>query len=405
MRGNPELPPANPWPRVRYEPIPQQRCCFTINTGSCENSNDRKGTKSVGLGAVVVIGARNQGLSQSRVQSSEGSDGPEGPLLPEPLECVEVAGRSLVERSVERFAAVNLEAISLVVESEAFIPRFRTDYKNVKLRVASDLNTAICEELSDYSQQGIAHAFINWASTYAETDLLDLFSFHREARQAATPTFDQQGPLALWVVDCAKAQDLPIEKLLRIAGQNSGSEYFIREYVNRLDHPRDLRRFASDMLRGRCQTGPCGREVRPGVWLDEGAEIHRRARVVAPAYIGCDSNVRADALITRFSNIERDCCIDCGTVVEDSSVLANTSVGIWLDLCHAVVRENMLWNLEREVLIEILDSRVLRATGASRKFVAKASEQRQAPEQVSELQEPRHVLNAWQLGNNNLIQE
>jgi len=139
--------------------------------------------------------------------------------------------------------------------------------------------------------------------------------------------------------------------------------------------------------------------------LNEGAEIHRRARVVAPAYIGGGSKVRADALITRFSNIERDCCIDCGTAVEDSSVLANTSVGIWLDLCHAVVRENMLLNLERDVLIEILDSRVLRASGASRRFAPKTSERREVLEQISDLQETRQVLNAWQLGNNNLIQE
>ena len=109
-------------------------------------------------------------------------------------------------------------------------------------------------------------------------------------------------------------------------------------------------------------------EVRPGVWLDEGSEIHRRARVVAPAYIGCASKVRADALITRLSDIERDCCIDCGTVVEDTSVLANTTIGICLDLCHAVVSGNILLNLEREVLIEISDSRVLRSTNAGRRL-------------------------------------
>lgn len=359
----------------------------------------------MGLGAVVVIGGKNQGSSQGRVRSLQTAEGSQASLLQMPLECVEVAGRSLVERILERFAAVSLEAVSVLVESEAFLPRFRNDCSKVTFRVASDLRTAIRQEFSAYCQQGIEHAFLNWTSSFVETDLLDLFSFHRESRQAATPTFDQQGPLALWVVDCAKARQLPTKKLLRAAGQNTASQYFIREYVNRLDHPRDLRQFASDMLRGRCRTGPHGREVRPGVWLDEGAEIHRRARIVAPAYIGCDSKVRADALITRFSNIERDCCVDCGTVVEDSSVLENTSVGIWLDLCHAVVSGNMLLNLEREVLIEISDPRVLRPTGATRKFAPKTSERREVPEQGSNLQERRHMADAWQFGNNNLIQE
>jgi len=373
--------------------------------GVCKNSNDREGMKSVGLGAVVVISARNQGSSPDCVGWLPRAEGFPGWLLEEPLECVEVAGRSLVERIVERFAALNLEAISVLVESEAFLPRFRNGTRNVTFRVASDLGIAIRQEVSAFSRQGIEHAFITGTSAYIETDLLDLFSFHREARQAATPTFDQQGPLPLWVVDCAKAQPLPTEDLLRRAGQNTASEYFIREYVNRLDQPRDLRQFASDMLRGRCRTGPHGREVRPGVWHDEGAEIHRRARVVAPAYIGCDSKIRADALITRFSNIERDCCVDCGTVVEDSSVLGNTSIGIWLDLCHAVVSGNRLLNLEREVLIEILDPRVLRPTGASRRFVPKTSERLEVPEHSSHLQERRQMAEVWQFGSNNIIQE
>ena len=40
------------------------------------------------------------------------------------------------------------------------------------------------------------------------------------------------------------------------------------------------------------------------------------SRIVAPAYIGCHSRVREDALVTRCSSIERDCCIDFGTIVK-----------------------------------------------------------------------------------------
>jgi len=359
----------------------------------------------VGLAAVVVIGANDQRLSHEPVQLLDAAGGPKRTLLSESLECVEVAGCSLAERMIERFAAVNLETVCLLVESETLAPRFRGKFANLEVRAVSEVNAAIREALSGYSQQGIDHAFISSANAYVETDLLYLFCFHREARQAVTKTIDREGPLGLWVVDCAKTQALPMENFLEDAGQNRNSEYFIREYVKRLNHPGDLRQFASDMLRGRCRTGPCGREVRPGVWLDEEAEIHRRARIVAPAYIGCESKVQADALITRFSNIERDCCIECGTVVEDSSVLANTSVGIWLDLCHAVVSGNMLLNLEREVLIEIPDPRVLRPTIAGRKFVPKPSERGEAVETVSDLQEPGRLPDTWQFGNNNLIQE
>ncbi len=355
------------------------------------------------LGAVVVIAANNHWFTQDAAAPPETSESVQESFLRGPLESAEVAGRSTVERIVERFAAIDA-VVSVLVESGAFIPAFRTVHANVTVRVVGDLNFEIQQTLSDYSQQGIERAFVNWANSYQETDLLDLFCFHRESRQVATPTVDRQGPLALWAVDCKKLQREPVQKSLHEAQLNSASQYFIREYVNCLRHPRDLRRFASDMLRGQCQARPSGQEVRPGVWLDEGSEIHRRARVVAPAYVGCGSKIRADALITRLSDIERDCCIDCGTVVEDTSVLANTTVGIWLDLCHAVVSGNILLNLEREVLIEISDSRVLRSTNAGRRLAPGIGEQPEPMQTISQLQEARRMPQAWHLGGN-FIQE
>ena len=350
----------------------------------------------MGLGAVVVVGAKDQWLVRDRVRGSD-ADADNHSLLACPLECIEVAGRSVVERVVERYAALDIDAISVLVESGVFLPPFRAVPKNVRVEFASDLGLAVSEKISDYSQSGIDHAFVHWASVYVETDLLDLFCFHREARQTATSTYDQDAFLPLWVVDCAKAEDAHLEHLLSDATRTGHARYFIREYVNRASHPRDLRQFASDMLRGRCQSGPSGHEAKPGIWLDERAEIHRRARLVAPVYVGCDSKVRADALVTRFSSIERDCCIDCGTVVEDTSVLANTTIGIWLDLCHAVANGNMLLNLEREVLIEITDPSVLRSTAAVRK-VPTQTEHAEAPEKVSKLKEDQ-MPEGWQFGN------
>jgi len=355
------------------------------------------------LGAVVAVGSNNQWCGCDPASPLAAPGDVQQSLLPEPLECIEIAGRSLVERIVERFAAVDM-VVAVLVESGTSVPTFRTAHQNVMVEFVQDLSPAISQKLSDFSQQGIDQAFINCANTYTETDLLDLFSFHCESRQRVTPTYDRQGPMALWVVDCAKAEDVPLETLLCDLRSNAASRYFIREYVTRLQDPRDLRHLASDMLRGRCQTGPSGQEIRPGVWIDEDVEIHRRARIVAPAYVGCGSKVKADALITRFSNVERDCCIDCGTVVEDSSILSGTTVGIWLDLCHGVASGNKLLNLERDVLVEISDPSVLRSTSASRKLVPSVSRQREPLQKVSDLQEPRQIAGAWQLGNN-LIQE
>ena len=358
----------------------------------------------MGLGAVVAIGSKKKELAGDAGASNEkGSEAiADRPSWPAgSLECLEVLGRSLVERTVERFAAIDIDCISVLVESGTYVPPFRTAHENVTVEVVSNLNVAIGQKLQEHAQRGIDHSFINGSDTYAETDLLDLFCFHRESRQTATPTYGEDGALALWVVNCAKAQDLPIETLF--ARAERGSRYFVRGYLRRLNQVRDLRQTAADMLQGRCETRPSGRQERPGVWKDQGAEVHRRARIVAPAYIGCGSKVRADALITRFSNIERDCCVDSGTVVEDSTILANTSVGICLDLCHAVVSGNKLFNLERDVMIEVADPDVLRSTAATRKPFASMIERSDQPEKVPDSRK-LHQIPEWQFGGN-LIQE
>jgi len=66
----------------------------------------------VGLGAVVTIGVRNQELSQDRTGLAELPAIGQEPFLDVPLECVEVVGRSLLERMIERFVAIGLERVS-----------------------------------------------------------------------------------------------------------------------------------------------------------------------------------------------------------------------------------------------------------------------------------------------------
>jgi hypothetical protein len=311
----------------------------------------------VGLGAIVVIGAGSEGLRPVAQNSHAES------LLAEPIECVEILGSSMLQRTIEHFTRSDVQAITMLVPGSCSVPALARTYSSVKALAVSDVGSAIAQQLNDYSQNGIDHSFIASTSLYAEADLLDLFYFHREARQAATRGLDREGPLDLWVVNCEKALQTGLDNLLTRADETSPS-YFIRDYVSRLTHPRDLRRLVSDALCGRCAMRPSGREVKPGVWVEEGAEIHRGARIVAPAYIGAGSEVQEDSLITRCSSVEKSCYVDCGTVIEDSSILANTHVGIWLDVCHAIASGNKLLSLEHEVMVEISDASVLRSNGA-----------------------------------------
>jgi len=311
----------------------------------------------VKLGAIVAIGSAMEVVSREGALTILLKGGDD--LLGDPLACVEIAGRSMTERTIERLIAAGVEIITVLITDQSHKPAFRKRFSNVSVRIVDDMGASIRETLTDYASAEIEHCFISEADTYAETDLLDLFYFHRESRQAVTGTYDRHGALALWVADCAKANEPGFEISLE-QRRGSCASYFIREYVNRLTHPRDLRQFAEDTLRGRCESRPSGKQIRPGVWIDERAQVNRRARVVAPAYIGRGSEVKAEAVITRFSSIERGCCIDCGTVVEDSSVLTSTNVGIWLDVCHAVVSGRKLVSLDRDVAIEISDASIMR---------------------------------------------
>jgi hypothetical protein len=308
----------------------------------------------VGLGAIVVPGERYINAPTTNTFSIDA-------LLSEPLGYLDVTGRSTAERTIERFVRADVDVVS-VLQDESGSRRARscfTAFENVEFQDATDPYAAVQPKLREYSRSGIEHSFLLFGNIYAETDLLDLFYFHREARQTATRTINSEGVLDFWVVDCAKAQDIDLRDLF--AQKLSGGPYFIREYVNRLRHPHDVRRLASDLLQGRCWSRPSGREVKRGIWIDDGAEVHRWARIVAPAYIGRGSKIMEDTLITRHSSIEKNCCVDYGTVVEDSSILQDTEIGICLDVCHAIASGNKLLSLDRDVVIEISDPAVMRS--------------------------------------------
>lgn len=283
-------------------------------------------------------------------------------VLSEHLACIDILGRPAIERTIERLRQAEIEAVSVIVDSSVHGQKaFVKELKNVECQIVSETSLAVRNKLKEYANQGIEHSFVATANLYAETDFLDLFYFHREGRHPVTHARDREGPLDLCVVDCEKAQDEDLENLFG-AQENNGSSYFIREYVNRLNHVADLRRIISDVFRKRCAMRPTGHEVKSGIWVDDEAEIHRKARIVSPAYIGRGVTLREDTLVTRCSNVEESCYVDYGTVIEDSSILENTHIGIWLDVCSSIADGNTLVSLKRDVALEITDPSVMRST-------------------------------------------
>lgn len=281
-----------------------------------------------------------------------------------PLACVEVLGRSALGRMIDELRRIEVDTISVFAHATIALPN--ADLSNVMLHSTEDAWGAAAQQLAAGAGPESDTVLVMRANAYIEFDLLsDFLQSHREQGKALTRAFNNEGPLDVWIVDIARFAEG--EDLLAMLRNSPPARYWVRGYVNRLQHPRDLRRLVVDGLTARCRLRPLASEIRPGVWIDESAQVNRDARIVAPAYIGRSSRVEAQCLITRCSNVESNCQVDYGTVVEDSSILANSYVGIGLDLSHSMVDGNNLLNLERDVTLDIADPCVIRRNRVARK--------------------------------------
>lgn len=226
----------------------------------------------------------------------------------------------------------------------------------------SDMPTGDCaiDCLANYKQEGFEVVLIVRCGAYLELDAAEMLAFHQQRRCGVTRAFtDSDGePLDVWMVDTfALPEHMPVlSTLTRVRPEM----YRSHGYVNRLQTPHDFRRLVLDAFHARCQLRPQGAEIKPGIWIGEGAQIGRSARIVAPAFIGRSVQISDECLITRGSNIESTSDIDFGTAVEESSILSNSYVGIGLDLTHSIVNGRNLMNLQHNVNLEITDPAVMR---------------------------------------------
>ncbi len=304
-------------------------------------------------GAVLIVGAPRD-TSIQPVSSASFQDNPDS-LAVRSLPCLEILGRSMLARTIEALGDAGVSPITLV-GTESIAQRTGILSGDVEICLAEDGEDALrlaARKVADAFDAGSRTVLLQKLGGYIEFDLADMLEFHESRGPSICRAADAEGPLDLWMID---------EEAASLAGPNLDWEeqsvhwYRSCQYVNRLRSVRELRRLVVDVLHSRCAIRPAGTEVRPGVWMDEQAHVHREARVVSPAYIGRRTKVQASALITRASSLERDCEVGEATVVEDSSILPDTNLGRWLDVSHAVVDGNTFVDLRSEVAVEIADS-------------------------------------------------
>jgi hypothetical protein len=308
--------------------------------------------------AVLIVGADavvDRGMSSGRHPNS----------LPErlggkPFACLDILGKSLLSRTIAFLEGAGVGHISVVADRSICHRALWFPRKPVEVALvdrADEVWPRVERKIEEHADDGVETVLVARLGAYVEFELADVLQFHSDCGQLITRVWDKRGPWDFWIVGARAARPPGSLAWGSASGRawRSAVPYFPRGYINPLSDVSDLRRLVVDAFLGRCGVRPSGIEARPGIWIDEGARVDRGARIVAPAYIGTNTRIRAAAVITRFSSVEHDCRVDCGTVVEDACILPYTYLGQWLDVSHSVVDGGTFINLQRNVAVEIAD--------------------------------------------------
>jgi len=304
----------------------------------------------------------------------------ENQTLGAPLATLDVVGKSTLQRMAERLQQYGVSSVSAVVEatSNSGVRNFGLPSDVTCVSAASDRFWRTAESVfNDMAQSGAELVILIRLGAYAEVDFEKQVQFHIDRKERVTRMASDDQMLEIFCISASRRNDAA--SLFRTQLAHCRSECPVLQhdgYVNPLATARDLRQFAIDILTRQAQTCPAGKETKPGVWAAPGALIEKGARVLAPAFVGSLARIRSGAVITRCSSVERHAEVDCGTVVENSTVLPFSYVGAGLDLAHSIAGMGSIVNLHRDVTVTIADRKLLASTSiaAGKRFLTSAAE-------------------------------
>lgn len=303
--------------------------------------------------AGVLILSTQEKRGQSQNKAADPAHKHERTLLSR-LPFVDVLGRSVLLRTLDRLKAAAIEPVKIIAD----IPD-GVDAGNVS-RLQQDVPFRVRPTIEQFAQQGAQLVVCLRCAPYVEIDFSELLRFHATKRATYTTVYHQGRKLSVFVADLVRPATT-ISALLDWldAGQIACARFPFAGYVNELQTLSDFRWLARDGLKRTSQLEPIGEEMRPGIWYGPGAQVSHEARVVSPAYVGANCIIRKGALVTRASNLERDCEVDVGTAIEDSTLLPNTLAGPGLELISAIVEGASLYDLRRLTHIDVEDRKLL----------------------------------------------
>ena len=268
---------------------------------------------------------------------------------------VETLGATLVQRTVESIGALTDVPPAVLTEQHgsAHILLSRSAH-------SSSFVEAWENAVSKHAASGVDLLLLARVGAYTDVDYSEVVRFHHYTRSRLTQVYCAGGSLDVALVDAALLRNADQPKRRILSGLISQQKRFnYSGYVNWLREPNDIYRLVEDSLTGRCRMRPAGTEVGPQVWYGNNVEVDPTAAITGPAYIGSGSRVCAGCAISGPTSIERDCQIDCGTDIAESVVLQETYVGIALDVRRSVVSGEKLFHLDRNVEVNISDTRLI----------------------------------------------
>jgi hypothetical protein len=269
-----------------------------------------------------------------------------------------VLGKPLVERVIDRFEHSGINTLSVVSEDVADSHLFPS-----RAASASKFISAWERAVSDQINQGKDVLLLARLGSYIELDLDDLLLFHRQNGSVLTQVYDKKGVLDMAVVNADDLRKGTGSYRSRLSAEiPRHRHYMVGGYVNRLKQASDFRRLTQDALLGQNSIRPAGEEVTAGVWMAPGCRVDSSASILGPAYIGEKSRVKAFCRIAGATTIERDCEVDCGTQVDNSSVLPGTFLGAGLRVTNSIVSPGKLFHIDRNIEVIIADNRLIGKT-------------------------------------------
>ncbi len=283
-----------------------------------------------------------------------------------PLALVDVLGRSPLMRAVDRIHASGISEIAVIGDT-APLP-LASSAGSCTFNVAgpeSFWGEALQQfrKLSRHSECVLVMRLGAWA----EVDFAAMVAEHRQAGSAIMRAASREGePLDVFVISSNSQTEAAA--LLRGELRDNRiafSQHTTQGYVNQLAEAADIRLLTLDAFVGNSEVRPCGREIRPGVWVGKGARIHRNARIVAPAFIGDGCKVRDAVVITRGSSLERNSEVDCATMIDNSSVLPYTRIGAGLEFERSIAGYQQVHSLPRNATVKVEDPHMLALTNGS----------------------------------------